>query len=101
MSNNYRMESNEENEEENKNHPLYYESVCQLKPNDTQHREMHKLERFEIYANVHDELHREQFVAISQQITGSKEHSKYENIFPVDLLCFLRMYILLGLIRRK
>lgn len=64
MWNNYQMENNEEIEEENRNHRLYYESVFLSTPNDRQHRVMHKLELFEIYVNEHDELHRERFVAI-------------------------------------
>jgi hypothetical protein len=34
MWNKYQMENNEENEEENKNHPLYYVLVFQSMPND-------------------------------------------------------------------
>lgn len=58
------MENNEDNEEENKNHQLYYVWVFQLMPNDKYHQEMNKLEQFEIYMNVFDGLHQEQFVAI-------------------------------------
>jgi len=64
MLNKYQMVNNEENEEENKNHQLYYVLVFQLMPNDKQHQVMYKLELFEIYMNVFDVLHQEQFVAI-------------------------------------
>ncbi len=64
MLNKYQMVNNEENEEVNKNHQLYYVWVFQLMPNDKQHQVMYKLELFEIYMNVFDVLHQEQFVAI-------------------------------------
>ncbi len=64
MSNKYQMENNEDNEGVNRNHPLYYVLVFRLMPNDKYHQEMNMLELFEIYANVFDELHQEQFVAI-------------------------------------
>ena len=58
------MVNNEENEEENRNHQLYYVLVFQLMPNDRSHSMMNMLELFGIYVNVFDGLHQERFVAI-------------------------------------